>query len=90
MFYCHLYLASEATPREFSVDFDTVYDKDDDNLGQFKGILYDSEMGFEKNDVIHFIDQNSEQVFLRAADAAMIEIPLWVIQPELLDDETEM
>ena len=43
----------------------------------------------EKHNRYHFTDEDGEDVFLRAGDIALLEVPLWVIEPEESPDEED-
>jgi hypothetical protein len=74
----------------FDVDVDEFQPHDDEpeeERGQFRNLLFDAELSSQPNDVLHFMDVDGETVFIRASDIALIQIPLWVIYPDLLDVE---
>jgi hypothetical protein len=43
----------------------------------------------EKHHRYYFTDENGEDVFLRAGDIGLLEVPHWVIEPEESPDEKE-
>jgi len=68
----------------FGVEPDEPKGKDDPE-GQFADILFTAETSVEEDTLFHFVDEDGEEVFLRALDIAMMKIPLWVIR----EDEAE-
>jgi hypothetical protein len=72
----------------FGVDGDD-FDPNKEDMGQFASMLFRAETTVEKDELFDFIDEDGEQVFLRAVDTAMIKIPLWVFKDEEIEHEGE-
>lgn len=84
--------AGEADFHAFEVDADEPEPKDDseEDEGQLRNLLFEAELSNEADDVLSFTDVDGETVFLRAADVALMQFPLWAIYPELdVSDEDE-
>ena len=81
-----VFMADCSEPLVFGVDADQ-WDRDDpEKLGQFGQLTFMAEHSTgEDNKVLHFTDVHGEEAFFRAKDIAMIQIPLWVVDPDLLD-----
>jgi hypothetical protein len=82
-------ILTDGATLSFDVEPDGYDSQNKEELGQFGHLLAMAEMSVDENDIFNFEDADGETVFLRAHDIAMIKIPLWVIQPDLLDDEEE-
>ena len=76
-------------PLFFSVEPDVGCLDDEDDSGEFRHILYMLDTYSEKHNRYHFTDEDGEDVFLRAGDIALLEVPLWVIEPEESPDEED-
>jgi len=79
-------VADSSEPFLFEVKADE-HDKDDpEELGQFEELIFTAEhVSGEANVVIHFEDVAGQSAFFRASDIAMIQIPLWVLETDLLE-----
>jgi len=44
-------------------------------------------MSPERYERYRFTDVDGEDVFLRAGDIALLQVPLWVVNPDLLDTD---
>lgn len=89
-----VFLSDRAEPLCFRIEgeYRTSSEKEDDDLGELEALCMSAELGFESGEFLYFTDEDGEEVWLRAADVALIEIPLWAMHPELIpddDDETE-
>jgi DNA-binding XRE family transcriptional regulator len=78
-----VYLTDSKEPATFGIDADDP--KDEEDLGQFGDLIFmaDNYTG-DENETFHFTDEDGETVFLRAEDLAMLQIPLWVLEPDLM------
>lgn len=80
-----VYLAGNKKPVLFEVDEDPPYEPGEDE-GQMRSIFFDMDGGIiERNDYVKFIDQDGERVYINAEELALLEVPLWVVKPEILD-----
>lgn len=83
------YFSGNTEAFEFDVSPDAGDPDDVDDWGDFKSILYTLELDPAASERLHFVDVDGEQVFLRAGDLALLEVPLWVTDPALLFDGEE-
>lgn len=85
-----VFLADRAEPLCFEVDADPPGPPDDPQ-GELGALWLETKIGLEEGRFLRFTDVNGEGVWLRAADVALIEIPLWALHPELIpgDDTGE-
>lgn len=79
-----VFLADRAEPLTFEVEDPEA--AGEDPPGELRELCEEAEGGLEEGQFLHFTDVNGEEVWLRAADVALIEIPLWVLHPELISD----
>lgn len=87
-----VYLADSPEPLNFDVDPDGPIPTDlAEDEGQFRSLVFaaDSLSEDDSDEVLYFTDGDGETAFFRAWDVAMIEIPLPVLKPDLLDDTEE-
>ncbi|MDN5942009.1 MAG: helix-turn-helix transcriptional regulator [Nitrospira sp.] len=85
-----VFLADSSEPMSFDVEADEHDEDDSEEMGQFGNLIFTAEHSAgEDNVVFHFEDSDGEDVFLRGNDTAMIQIPLWVVEPDLLELEYE-
>lgn len=56
-------------------------------MGMCSGVLYDLEMGCPNARRIHLVDEDGESIFIRAGNLAMLDIPLWVLEPLCVDGD---
>ncbi len=80
-------LSTHKSPYLFDIDPDEDSGPDEEDEGQLKDLLYDIESSVEENDVLGFEDADGEMALFRAMDVALIEVPLWAIHPEPLEEE---
>lgn len=82
-----------AEPFIFQVDEDRGTPGAEDDEGEFRSILMSDGLTVEdlggKGARFMFTDVDGERVYLRAADVALMEVPLWVTQGEREDFEDE-
>ena len=85
------YFADLLTPVRFSVDMDRGEPGDEEDAGCFRTIFFYMDINVERNQRFYFEDGDGENVFIRAADLALLKVPLWVVDPDflLIDDEDE-
>lgn len=85
-----VFMVGEGKPYTFGVDPDDPVDSNDEEIvGQFADMVLKAETLIDDGDLLSFMDEDGERAFFRAIDVASIEIPLWVFEPELLDEEDE-
>jgi transcriptional regulator with XRE-family HTH domain len=80
-----VFLADRAEPRCFEVDPDPPGPRDDPQ-GELGALWMEAQGELEEGRFLHFTDANGEEVWLRADDVALVEIPLWALHPELIPD----
>jgi transcriptional regulator with XRE-family HTH domain len=79
-----VFLADRAEPLTFEVqDYEEA---GDDPPGELGDLWMEAQGELEEGQFLHFTDVNGEEVWLRAADVALIDIPLWALHPELIPD----
>lgn len=87
------YLATHPEPVCFSVDIDRGEPEDDDDSGSFRTIFFYMDVNVDRDQRFYFEDGDGEGVFIRAADLALLRVPLWVVDPDVLsigdDDASE-
>jgi hypothetical protein len=73
--------AGEVTFHQFHVAPDEV--NEDDEQGELAALVLEAEEVTEDDEaaMLSFTDVDDETVWLRAADVAVIEIPLWAVDP---------
>ena len=69
---------------EFKVDADEKKERCRDE-GQLYNLLIGLDVGYEQS-FVSFEDSDGEEVYLRVRDIAMIAVPHWVLNPEMLDE----
>ncbi|WP_321885899.1 helix-turn-helix transcriptional regulator [Paraburkholderia bannensis] len=84
-----VYLAGRDEPLTFDVESDEGKPGSEDDIGQFRGLLLSESFGLERNSRLSFIDCDGEQVFIRAEELALMDIPLWIVKPGFDDDSDE-
>jgi hypothetical protein len=81
-----VFLGDSSEPLRFEVEADEHVMDNPDELGQFENLFFTAEHSAgETNVIFHFEDVDGEDAFFRASDTAMIQIPLWVLEPDLLE-----
>ena len=81
------YFVDRSVPVEFAVD--TARNAEDDS-GLFGAVLFELDaQQLVRGQRIYFEDGEGEDVFVRAEDLAMLRVPLWVVDPEVLNDDEE-
>ncbi|HEX2272106.1 MAG TPA: helix-turn-helix domain-containing protein, partial [Pyrinomonadaceae bacterium] len=83
------YLSGDSRPLDFGVDPDEESADEEEDEGTFRNIFFEMETYVEEQDRFHFEDEDGEDVFLRAGDLALLQVPLWVISPETEDEEDD-
>lgn len=86
-----VYTSCDKERLEFGIDPDghkisEEHEADEDT--QLQNLVFYIESAFV-HDVIDFDDEDGETAFFPVADIAMVIIPLWAIEPELLDSEID-
>ncbi|PLX86309.1 MAG: hypothetical protein C0617_01650 [Desulfuromonas sp.] len=83
----NVYLNDSKHGLSFRVDADEDNPEDEEDDGQIGDMLFMLETNVEENYMISFIDEDGERAFFRAMDVAMVEVPLWIIDPDILTEE---
>jgi transcriptional regulator with XRE-family HTH domain len=81
-----VFLADRAEPMCFEVEGDHRAASDGGELGELNSLWLEAEAGLGGDRFLTFTDVNGEEVWLRAADVALIVVPLWALHPELIPD----
>lgn len=81
----HAYFAHVPEPVRFGVDMDRGERGDEDDAGSFRTIFFYMDVSVDRNQRFYFEDGDGEDVFIRAADLALLRVPLWVVDPDFLD-----
>jgi transcriptional regulator with XRE-family HTH domain len=81
-----VFFADRAEPMCFEVEGDHRAASDGGELGELNGLWLEAEAGLGEDRFLTFTDVNGEEVWLRAADVALIVVPLWALHPELIPD----
>lgn len=84
-----VYLAGRDKPLKFDVEADEGTPGSENDCGQFRGLLLSEPFGLGRGSRLTFIDCDGEQVFIRAEELALMNIPLWVVKPSVEDDSDE-
>jgi transcriptional regulator with XRE-family HTH domain len=89
-FEVQFYLADRSEPLPFDVDPDTSSPDDDyaEASFQLQDLFHYAELGINSRR-LHFVDVDGERAFFRPDDVAMFSVPLWLIEPNVSDEETD-
>ncbi|WOH59771.1 helix-turn-helix transcriptional regulator [Bradyrhizobium sp. BWC-3-1] len=86
------HLVDQREPLRFDVDPDTNLlerEEDPDPLSvQLQDLFYYAEMG-EHRRRLSFVDLDGERAFFRSDDVSMFSVPLWLIEPNVSDEDDE-
>jgi DNA-binding XRE family transcriptional regulator len=82
-----IYFSGSTRCFEFDPEIDEPDSDDEGDEGDFGNIFRSLETGPERYERYRFTDVDGEDVFLRAGDISLLQVPLWVIKPELLDTD---
>lgn len=84
-------MASSPEPLAFRVDEDVPDDPvEEGGMGQMQHLLYVAEsLVPEDRFRFQFEDVDGEEVFLLASAVSLLSVPLWVIEPTLLESRME-
>jgi transcriptional regulator with XRE-family HTH domain len=86
------YLTAEREPLRFGVDPDTTSldeEEDPEPLSvQLQDLFYNAELATDLPR-LNFVDEDGETVFLRCDDVSMFSVPLWLIEPNVSEEENE-
>jgi len=81
-----VFIVDSSAPFHFEVEADEHDEGDPEPFGQFEELVFTAEhASSEANVVFYFKDVDGEEAFFRASDIAMIQIPLWVFEADLLE-----
>lgn len=83
-----VFFSNSIEPAVFDVDTDEIFEDDDEEIGQFSHLIFMAE-NYAKGDQLTFLDEDGERVFLIAEHVAIMEIPLCVVEPKLLEEDDE-
>ncbi len=87
---------ASTTTQEIDVDTAWVYLTNSEEPLEFdiatggeelENLLYCADVSVEPNEHLFFTDENLVRIFFRAADTAMIQIPIENLEPDMLDDD---
>lgn len=91
-FEVRFYLTDQGEPLRFDVDPDTSLlerEEDPDPLSvQLQDLFYYVEMGADRRRM-SFVDWDGEKAFFRSDDVSMFSVPLWLIEPNVSNEEDE-
>jgi putative transcriptional regulator len=91
-FEVHFYLTDNAEPLRFEVEPDTSLlerEEDPEPLSvQLQDLFYYAEMGADRRRM-SFVDLDGERAFFRSDDVSMFSVPLWLIEPNVSDEEDD-
>jgi hypothetical protein len=88
-----IYTCNLASPFTFDVDPDGArldQENKSDGDAQLQEFLFSLETVCEPGEVVNFTDEDGETVFFRAADIAMLSLPVWAVEPDVLDSQMEL
>jgi DNA-binding XRE family transcriptional regulator len=80
-----VYLSDSAEPLTFDVEVDEGTPEDEDGEGQMRGMLFTLETFLESGEFVSFRDVDGEDAYFRAADIALLTVPLRVLDSRLND-----
>lgn len=80
-----VYMRDSAEPLVFDVGVDEGAPEDEDDEGQMRGLLFTLETFLEPGEFVSFCDVDGEVAFFRAADIALLTVPLRVLDTRLND-----
>ena len=79
-------MADSSEPFLFEVNADEHNPDDLEELGQFEEMVFMAEHASgEANAMFYFKDIEGKEVFFRASEVVMIQIPLWVLEADLFE-----
>ena len=79
-------MADSSEPFLFEVNADEHNPDDLEELGQFEEMVFTAEHASgEANAMFYFKDIEGKEVFFRASEVVMIQIPLWVLEADLFE-----
>lgn len=80
-----VFMAGQSEPLAFDVDTDDDYEPESDaDIPPLLYLTHQAQQGLTEHRFFHFTDLNGEDVWIRAADVALIEIPLEILHPKLM------
>jgi DNA-binding XRE family transcriptional regulator len=82
-----IYFSGSTKCFEFTPEMDARDPDDEGDEGDFGNIFWSLETSPERHERYRFTDVDGEDVFLRAGDIALLQVPLWVVNPELLETD---
>lgn len=86
-----VFLSESEEPLAFSVESDlsSLGAESGGDETQLQDLLFMAESSCDENDVLCFTDVDGETAFFRAADVAMISIPISAVEPDLFEAEDD-
>jgi hypothetical protein len=86
------YSSTSLEPLAFGVDadqFEKGESDDNEDGSQLQQLFFELETSSEADDVVSFLDEDGERVFLRSADIALLSVPLGAVEPGLYKCEID-
>ena len=85
-----VFVVDSSEPFLFEVEADEHDEDDPEVLGQFEELIFTAEHASGEANVVYYLKGvDGEDAFFRASDIAMIQIPLWVLEADLLEAACE-
>jgi len=85
-----IYFSGSPKRFDFEPEVDRADPEEEGDEGDFGNIFWSLDLDPASHERYRFTDVDGEDVFLRAGDLALLKVPLWVVEPDLLDtDEDE-
>ncbi len=87
-----VYISSSATPIELDIDpdeHDVSAEEEPDEQTQLHNLFFTLESICEDDEVVSVTDQDGETAFFRAADIALLKVPLWIAEPRLFENQMD-
>lgn len=82
-----VYLVGGGEPLSLALDVDEQFDENDEEMGMCSGVFFDLQLECHNARRILLTDQDGEKIFIRAGNLAMLDVPLWVIEPPDYEDD---
>src|SRR4030095_9301344 len=82
-----IYFRGATEPFLFDAQRDSGHPDDEEDAGVFRHIFMMLDFETEKPYRYRFREPAGEDVFIRAGDIALLEVPLWVVEPDFTGDE---
>jgi hypothetical protein len=88
-----VWLTSQKEPLEFDSESEDSLspddpEYDDNDMGQLRSMLWHLDCGGSSgNSFVNFLDGDGEEILLRRNDIAMLAIPQWMLNSELIESD---